>query len=287
MSIFFKYFLLVLSGILIGTNSYNQDTIPIGKRIEYYAAMDSLEILSHFGMNTFFRADYARELIRFDNDSAELENCFYYDGKRYLRDDRTFSFKRTGDSLISVYYKGYIEQWKYQKISDTLYRLTQLSDGFREVGYAKQLIPLEKTNDFYLMNMKDDTLCTIKYSGIVFPKVIPVVKPVSDSTYVLCEQMPTYKGGGIDKVHLDILRNMQINMPAMENSLNCTSFVMYFMIDKTGEVTNFRFIRGCDNGFMEKSILKTIYQLKKFTPGYMHGKPVNVEMTAPIHIDLY
>ncbi len=287
MSIFFKYIIFVVSGILIGINSYNQDTIPIDKRIEYYADMDSLEILSHVGMNTFFLANYARELIRFDNDSAKLENCFYYDGRRYLRDDRTFSFKRTGDSLISVYYKGYTEQWNYQKLSDTLYRLTHLSDGFREVGYAKQLIPLEKTSDFYLRDIKDDTLCKIKYSGIVFPEVIPVVKPVDDSTYVLCEQMPTYKGGGIDKVHLDIFRNMQINMPAMENSLNCTSFVMHFMIDKTGKVTNFRFIRGCDNGFMERSILKTLYQLKEFTPGTIHGKPVNVEMTVPVHIDLY
>ena len=76
---------------LISSKSYSQDTLLLDNQIKYYSESDSVDILSFYAKNIYYRADYSRELIKFDNDSAKLEYCFYYDNERIFHENKIYS----------------------------------------------------------------------------------------------------------------------------------------------------------------------------------------------------
>ncbi|HUW04675.1 MAG TPA: hypothetical protein VMW01_00300 [Williamwhitmania sp.] len=276
---------LILIGIILYQNVLSQDTLLLNSKTEYYSDPDTIGILQHFGKNVYYRANYSKELIEFNQGSAKLEYCFYYDNKRYCLENRTFNFEIVKDSVLKVIYNGYTENWQFYYETDSLYLLSRKLNNLKEVGFAKKLIPLEKIGDFYTIDSQDDTLWTTKYSNIVFPELSIKDKAINDSVYIVCDSMPTYPGG-MDKMRQDLLKNLRIDMPIIESSPNCTQIVISFVIDKYGEMRDIKFLRSCDNGFIEKAVLIALNNLDKFTNGFMANEPVNIRFTMPIHIDL-
>ena len=279
-----KHITLILIGFILFQNLLGQDTLLLDLRTEYFSDSDSIGIFKYYAKNVYYRADYSKELIQFNSDSAKLESCFYYDNKRFCLDNHTYIFEIVKDSMIKVNFNGYSETWRFDYETDSLYKLTRNFNNLIEIGYATSLIPLEKIGDFSVTDTQGDTLWITKYSKIVFPELLIKEKSITDSVYIVCDSMPSYPGG-LDKMRQDLMSNLWIEMPIIESSINCIRIVS-FVIDKHGEMRDIKFLRSCDNGFVQKAILIALNNLDKFTNGFMNNEPVNIRFTIPIHIDL-
>jgi protein TonB len=280
-----KNITLILIGFILFQNVLSQDTLFLDSKSEYFSDSDTIGIFKYYGKNVYYRANYSKELIQFNKDSAKLEYCFYYDKKRFLLYNQTYIFEIIKDSILKVIFNDYSEIWRFDYETDSLYKLTHNFNNLKEIGFAKSLIPLEKIGDFYVTDPQGDTLWTTRYSKVVFPDLIIKEKPLNDSVYVICDIMPTYPGG-LDKMRQDLLRNLRVDMPIIESSPNCSRLILSFVIDKQGDMRDIRFIRSCGNGFLERSILIALNSLDKFTNGFMDNEPVNIRFTMPIQIDL-
>ncbi len=278
-----KYITLILIGFLFNLIISAQDTLSLDLKKEYYKESDTIGILQHYVKNIYYKADYSRELIHFTKDSAKLEYCFYYDKERYCLKNRTYYFSLSEDSIISVTYNGYNEKWQYKSLTDSLYSLSRLTNNIIETGYAKNLMPLEKFGDFFLIDLNNDTLCKINYTEIIFPKLTLKDAPTIDSIYVICDSMPIYPGG-LDKMRQDLIKNIKYDMPITESYPICGTIFFSFVIDKQGKMKDVEIIRSCDNGFVEKAVLIALNNLDTFKNGFMNNKPVNVRFTLPLHI---
>lgn len=264
----------------------SQDTIHLQPKVSYNTKSDTIDVLSSFSQkgNVYRKAKYAKELIRFGNDSAVLESCFYYDEKRFCDTYKRFGFKTQDDSIIKVYFSTYVEEWVYTKQNDSLFSLRRNYGTVKEYGQAKSLFPLEKYGDFFAINDKGDTLWSSRYSNIIFPKINIWEKPISDTVYGFCEIMPVYEGGNHQLVK-DIAFHLFFDGPALDSQIKCTHYISY-VVNKDGEMCNIQFERTSGSGFQERSILIALSKLKSFKPGYHEGKVVNARMILPIRIDL-
>jgi hypothetical protein len=282
MNYYIKHIIVGLIGIILVSNCYSQDTIHVDKRTNYFTSTDSINILSYLAKNIYSRANYSKELVKYSSDSAKMDFCFYYDNVRYIHPNKTYTFWIYKDSLLTST-NGYTEKWKFQKINDSLYRLEKTYSRLVESGFAKSLIPLEKTNEFCTQNQDGDTLWITNYSNIVFPEInIPEVQ-IEDSVYSICEIMPEYEKGDVG-LRKDIAKNLFIEYPVIESDIYCSRYFVTFIIDKNGRMKNIKFKRTCGNGFVERAILVTLANLEDFSSGLMNEKPVNVSFTIPIHI---
>ncbi len=275
------HIILVFIGLSFDFITFAQDTIQLDRKSIYYSdTVGALNYKSSLGHHKF---NYSRELIYFSSDSAKLEYCYYYNYERIYNKDKVYSFTRKKDSIIEIKCNTYKEEWIYNKINDTLYSLTQYYNNLVEKGYAKSIIPLEKTGAFFVQNLKEDTIWKTKYIDYIIPEISLfndyLIDP--DSVFVIVDSMPIYNHGNSD-LRIDFQKNLTINYPFFENEGICSRYFLSFIIDKSGELINIKFVRSCGNSFVERSILISIMNLKLFEPGKMKGKPVNVEMIFPI-----
>ncbi len=279
-----KHIILILIGFLFNFHIVAQDTLLLDLKTEYFKNSDTVGILEYQAKNIYYKANFSRELIQIAQDSAKLEYCFYYDKRRYSWENRTYYFSTRKDSLVTVTFNYYSETWKYEYLTDSLYKISRKINNLIETGFAKSLFPLKKINDFHVIDSRQDTLWTTKYSNFIFPELIINEIPIEDSVYIFCDSMPTYPGG-LDKMRQDLLTKLRIDMPLIESAVLCTKIFVSFVIDKEGKMRNIRFVRSCGDGFVERAVLIALTELDEFTNGYMDNKPVNIRFTLPIHID--
>ena len=135
--LFFCFLLTSMSSL------QSQDTIHIDKKSEYFSETDTVGILSKKAKGIYYRAKYVREFIQFSEEGGIVEYCFYYDGQRFTRERKTMISLET-DNKITIAEAGFYETWTYQKVKDNLYQITKQLGNIKEVGYANNLMPLEK-----------------------------------------------------------------------------------------------------------------------------------------------
>ena len=270
---------------LISSKSYSQDTLLLDNQIKYYSESDSVDILSFYAKNIYYRADYSRELIKFDNDSAKLEYCFYYDNERIFHENKIYSFKTIHDSIVTVYYNQYSENWNYMQVNDSLFFLSRKHGNLIEKGFAKTIIPLEKLGVFNVLDSEKDTLWMIKYSNFVYPEFITYETQLNDSAFYICDSMPVYRNKE-SNFRIEFQKNLRFYSPIIESDIFCGRFLLSFVIDKNSQLKNIKFERSCGNGYIEQSILRALGNSFNFECGYMKDKPVNIKMTFPISIHL-
>lgn len=101
---------------------------------------------------------------------------------------------------------------------------------------------------------------------------------VEEEVFVIVEQPPVLIGG---------LVNLQskINYPkiAIESGVE-GRVVVQFVIDKNGNITNPKIVRGIGAGCDEEAL--RVIKLARFKPGMQRGKPVSVSYTIPINFRL-
>ena len=104
-----------------------------------------------------------------------------------------------------------------------------------------------------------------------------------DEFFMVVDNMPEFPGGD-----LGIMRYIQRNVkyPQIAKDYNITGKVyVQFIVDKTGEVTNVKVVRGVDKN-LDAEAVRVIKSLPKYKPGKQNGKPVRVMFTIPINFTL-
>ena len=283
-----KHKILLLTGfVFLFFNTYSQDTIRLDKKVEYYSSNDTIGILKDNSKNVYWRADYARELIKKSESEFRLEYCFYYDNKRYIHYYDQIEFKKCNDSVLDVKYKSLKESWIYSKKNDTTYFLKRFYNGTYEIGYAKKIIPLEKIGKFISINQNNDTIWTTEYYKNYYPQIEPYNIKLSDTVFEISEIdiKPRYIKG--DSILLKSIRDNLIlpQKPFWESSIYCRLIIVSVIIDKKGYIRNVEFIKTCGDSFTDQEALRTISKLGRFSPGKKGETKVNVKMQLPIIFD--
>jgi len=284
MRVLSKHIILFLIGInFLLKQAYSQDTIRIDKMIEYNSKTDSIGIIKHFAKNVYYRAEYAKELIKYSLDSFKLELCFYYNKKRYIHYYSQFDYKLSNNSIIKIKYGGLEESWNYKKINDSLYSLNRFYFRTLESGFAKSLIPLEKFGEFITTNLTNDTLWSTKYLFDYFPEIKPYQAIINDSIYDIdcVDVIPEYLEG--DTMIIKTLKKNLLypQKPILDSQLPCNWIFLNFIIDKEGKIKNVGFYRTSCDSFYEQEALRALSKLGRFKAGIKNGMPVNVRMKLP------
>jgi len=105
----------------------------------------------------------------------------------------------------------------------------------------------------------------------------------NDSIYFIAEKMPSYPGGD-DALMADISKGVHYPAAARANKTE-GNVVVSFIVNRKGEMTNTKVVRGIGNG-CEEEALRALKQLKTWNPGSVKGKLVRVQMNLPIRFKL-
>ncbi len=121
--------------------------------------------------------------------------------------------------------------------------------------------------------------------GIPFDPWEPVDDPpVTDEPFFVAEKMPEYRNGDLSKFHHHIQEITDYPQLAIELQLEGTVTV-YFVVNKQGEVTDIKIIKGIDP-LLDNEVIAAIKKSEKWKPGRQTGRPVNVAMVMPVAFKL-
>jgi protein TonB len=98
--------------------------------------------------------------------------------------------------------------------------------------------------------------------------------------FVVVEDMPQFKGGGINAFRRYVQENIEYPTVAAENGIEGTVFVK-FVVDTDGGISNVTIMRGVDPALNEEA-MRVIRNAPAWEPGRQRGKPVRVQFTIPI-----
>lgn len=98
--------------------------------------------------------------------------------------------------------------------------------------------------------------------------------------FVVVEDMPQFKGGGINAFRKYVQQNIEYPTVAAENGIEGTVFVK-FVVDTDGGISNVTIMRGVDPALNEEA-QRVIRGASEWEPGQQRGEPVRVQFTIPI-----
>ncbi len=101
--------------------------------------------------------------------------------------------------------------------------------------------------------------------------------------FTVVEEMPTFPGG--TKALIEYIRqNVKYSEEARKTGKQGTVFVT-FVIEKNGNVTNVKVLRGVDKSLDEVAV-KAIENMPAWKPGMQQGEPVRVQFNVPVRFTL-
>jgi len=98
--------------------------------------------------------------------------------------------------------------------------------------------------------------------------------------FFIVEDMPSFKGKGLNGFRNWVMKNLQYPEIAAENGISGTVFVQ-FVVEPSGEVNKVTIMRGVDPA-LDKEAIRVVKTSPKWTAGKQRGKPVRVAFTFPI-----
>jgi protein TonB len=100
----------------------------------------------------------------------------------------------------------------------------------------------------------------------------------------LVEQMPTFKGGGIEKFREWITRHTNYPQAAVEAKIK-GKVTLTFIVEKDGSISNISIIHGV-HPLLDNEAVKVIAESPKWSPGLQRGQPVRVRYVIPVTFTL-
>ncbi|KXB08906.1 energy transducer TonB [candidate division MSBL1 archaeon SCGC-AAA382M17] len=101
-----------------------------------------------------------------------------------------------------------------------------------------------------------------------------------EQIFVVVEDMPQFKGGGINAFRKYVQENIEYPTVAAENGIEGTVFIK-FVVDTDGDISSVTVMRGVDPALNEEA-KSAIRGAPKWEPGQQRGEPVKVQFTIPI-----
>ncbi|MFP4620076.1 MAG: energy transducer TonB [Bacteroidales bacterium] len=101
-----------------------------------------------------------------------------------------------------------------------------------------------------------------------------------DDIFIILEDMPSFKGEGLNAFTRYVQRTIKYPLIAMENGIEGTVFFR-FVVEKNGSVNGAEVLRGVDP-VLDEAALAAVEKAPRWNPGRQRGKPVWVSCTIPI-----
>jgi len=98
--------------------------------------------------------------------------------------------------------------------------------------------------------------------------------------FFIVEDMPSFKGKGLNGFRNWVMKNLQYPEIAAENGISGTVYVQ-FVVEPSGLVNKVTIMRGVDPA-LDKEAIRVVKTSPKWTAGKQRGKPVRVAFTFPI-----
>jgi TonB family protein len=105
-----------------------------------------------------------------------------------------------------------------------------------------------------------------------------------EEVFTIVEHMPKFPGGDTSMLNWVYEKIREIGFPENESraEISGTCYVT-FIIDKEGNVTNPKILRGVTYGpGYDKIALRVVKAMPKWTPGKQNGREISVQYTLPI-----
>lgn len=103
-------------------------------------------------------------------------------------------------------------------------------------------------------------------------------------TFMVVEEMPEFRGGGIDAFRNYVQETAEYPTVAQENGIEGTVYVK-FVVDADGKIKNIQIMRGVDPA-LNKEVKRVISNAPQWEPGKQRGQPVRVQFTIPVVFNL-
>lgn len=113
--------------------------------------------------------------------------------------------------------------------------------------------------------------------------ILDTIKSSSNSgekVYIKVDTKPDFEGG-IQAFYEYIKKNLKI--PEVEKDVK-GNVIVSFIVEKDGSLSNIKILR--DPVGMEKEVTEMLTACPKWKPGIQDGKPVRVEYTLPIAVNI-
>jgi protein TonB len=122
----------------------------------------------------------------------------------------------------------------------------------------------------------EDTRVSITAFGNVDEDEDEEEKPI----FMVVEDMPTFRGGGVEDFRRYVQENIKYPTLAAENGIEGTVYVK-FVVDTDGGISNVLVVRGVDPALDDEAV-RVIENAPEWEPGRQRGIPVRVQFTIPI-----
>lgn len=122
---------------------------------------------------------------------------------------------------------------------------------------------------------------------LIEPLIVKASQPDTSNKIVTFPDIQPQFPGGEEALRKYIARNFNIP-PVVLETQDEVSMVVVFVIDKNGEVSDFKVINSSVEGMGTEESAKQLYMnMPKWSPGKNNGKAANVRLLQPIKINVY
>ncbi|MFO7755366.1 MAG: energy transducer TonB, partial [Bacteroidales bacterium] len=105
-----------------------------------------------------------------------------------------------------------------------------------------------------------------------------------DEIFVVVEDMPTFRGGDVNKFRDWVQMNVTYPPIAVENGIQGKVFIM-FVVEPDGTVSNAEIMRGVDPS-LDKEAIRVVESSPTWSPGKQRGETVRVRFSITVNFQL-
>lgn len=105
-----------------------------------------------------------------------------------------------------------------------------------------------------------------------------------EEIFVVVEDMPTFRGGDVNKFREWVQKRVKYPQIAAENGIQGKVYIM-FVVEPDGSVSNVSVMRGVDPALDEEAV-KVVESSPSWSPGRQRGAPVRVRFSITVNFQL-
>lgn len=105
-----------------------------------------------------------------------------------------------------------------------------------------------------------------------------------EEIFVVVEDMPTFRGGDVNKFRNWVQQRVKYPQIAAENGIQGKVFLM-FVVEPDGSVSNVTIMRGVDPA-LDNEAIRVVESSPKWAPGKQRGAPVRVRFSITVNFQL-
>lgn len=110
------------------------------------------------------------------------------------------------------------------------------------------------------------------------------VEEEEEEIFVVVEDMPTFRGGDVNKFREWVQQRIKYPQIAAENGIQGKVFIM-FVVEPDGSVSNVTILRGVDPA-LDNEAKRVVGSSPKWAPGKQRGAPVRVRFSITVNFQL-